>query len=173
MTFRNHILRKALPALCTCAVISGLFTCDPALAETVDKKRYGEWVYRSTYDELDEKHSYFAVTRSEDMFIIRCNPTGDPYVISYFKSGTYFGDNDETQVKYKIDDSDVREEKWIGKKHGVINHGDAAKAFAQRPKNGGKLTFEARDYDYESHRATYSLDGAGEAISKINEKCNE
>lgn len=155
-----------------------VFGVSVAEAETTEQE-FDNWTVRHIEDPLDDTNRYIAYVENsagDAVFMFKCDEAGssdlsDPYA-EFYKSRTYFGDDDRTEVRYRIDDNPVQEESWNLAESSVINLDKSeVLSLSQKLKSGIKFILEARDYDYDTHRGTFSLDGSNEAISRVFEGC--
>lgn len=135
------------------ALVASAFAASAGKAETTDQK-FGDWTFSHIKDPLDDTDRYIAYVQNSSgnaAFMIKCDRAGDPDLgdpyAAFVKSRTYFGDDDRTQVRYRIDDNPVQEARWELSDSGVVNFDKSeVRGLAEDLKRGIKFIFEARDY---------------------------
>ena len=133
------------------------------------------WELESVVDEFTDERKVFAIIAAEDgldkgFIHVGCFPAGLEVKVG---AGEYIGDkNVHNNVRYRVDHGEpvTTTMKPTSKRYVYFN--DKNSPFLQQLLAGKeKVVVQLTSYDYDTSRATYSLNGAAAAIGAVLEAC--
>ncbi|MFZ6843587.1 hypothetical protein [Undibacterium sp. RuTC16W] len=135
-----------------------------------------EWQFESTADKFtDEKTAFASIMAEEDgkdgFIDVRCFPSGIEVKIG---TGKYIGDKEiSDNVKYRVDSNNYVVTKMKPTSKEYVYENDKDSKFLTALMSGKKIIVELTSYDYDTSSATFSLNGAEPAISKVLALCKD
>jgi len=136
----------------------------------------GNWEFKSSVDEFtDEKKASAMVDAAGGVrngFIhVACFPSGIEVKIS---AGKYIGDKAiDDNVKYRVDKNEFVVTTMEPTSKSYVYMNDKNSQFLKDLMHGKKVVIQLTSYDYDTSTASFSLNGAETAISKVLALCND
>lgn len=126
------------------------------------------WKMVEETDRMTDEVSYLAMTQARDssQFVIQC--TKD-FIAAYVKvQWIDVALGEDRTIKYRFDQGEIREAIWRN-----VQRGGGAVIFGDEAVEIAKHAITAKRIVVDNGRTTveFSLDGAGQALNKLAEKC--
>jgi len=146
-----------------------------------EKAVFGDWTYAKKVDPLDESVTLQAYvidpSKTRGLLFVQCVKAGNPVLsrlhVIYSQTGTFFGNGGLYPVSYRVDQNPMIEQEWSVVANGVFTtNASHVSSIVELMKAGASIIVEARDFRLSAHRNTFSLNGAGKAISAVEDGCN-
>lgn len=136
-----------------------------------------EWQFESTADKFtDEKKAFASIMDEEDgkdgFIHVGCFPSG--IVEVKVGAGKYIGDKEiSNNVKYRVDSNNYVVTKMNPTSKNYVYENDKDSEFLKALMSGKKIIIELTSYDYDTSSASFTLNGAEPAISKVLALCKD
>ncbi len=147
------------------------------MALSGEDKSFGGWRYEIKTDDRDDPQVHSASTSAlageGGSFIVWCrNPRSGLYLM--YKTGKNMVNADERrEITYRVDKKPPVKQQWYSLQNGIFNDKlteviDMVDALI----GGDELVIQTYDSNFHGFQSTFSLDGAGDAITRVLENCN-
>ena len=133
------------------------------------------WELESVVDEFTDERKVFAIIAAEGgldkgFIHVGCFPAGLEVKVG---AGAYIGDKSvHNNVRYRVDQGEPVTTTMKPTSKSYVYFNDKNSPFLQQLLAGKeKVVVQLTSYDYDTSRATYSLNGAATAIGAVLEAC--
>ena len=134
------------------------------------------WEFESSIDEFTDEKKASAVILAEEglnkgFIMISCYPSGFEGKVS---AGEYIGDKEISgNVKYRVDKNEAVETTMNPTSKIFVYFNDLNSPFIKALMEGKeKVIVQLTSYDYDTSKASFTLNGAATAISKVIQACH-
>lgn len=136
-----------------------------------------DWRFVTEVDKFtDEKKAFASISALEDgehgFINVACFPSGIEVKVS---AGKYIGDSRifRENVKYRVDNNTSVATKMNPTSKEYVYENDKDSKFLKALMSGKKIIVELTSYNFETSSASFSLNGAEPAISKVLALCKD
>jgi len=136
-----------------------------------------DWRFETIVDKFtDEKKAFASIAALEDgehgFINVGCFPSGIEVKVS---AGKYIGDSPifRENVKYRVDNNTSVATKMNPTSKEYVYENDKDSKFLKALMSGKKIIVELTSYNFETSSASFSLNGAEPAISKVLALCKD
>lgn len=136
-----------------------------------------DWRFETIVDKFtDEKKAFASISALEDgergFINVGCFPSGIEVKVS---AGKYIGDSRifRENVKYRVDNNTSVATKMNPTSKEYVYENDKDSKFLMALMSGKKIIVELTSYNFETSSASFSLNGAEPAISKVLALCKD
>lgn len=146
------------------------------LIPMVAKASTGKWEFNSSVDEFTDEKKAFAMIEAEGgadkgFIIVGCYPLGIEVKVG---AGKYVGDKEiDDNVKYRIDSNEFVVTTMSPTSRNYVFINDKDSKFLKDLMSGKKVVIQLTNYDYETSKARFTLNGANNSITKVLSFCKD
>lgn len=139
-----------------------------------------EWQFESTTDQFTDEKKTFALIMDEmdggkGFISVGCFPSGIEVKVGAGKyiGGNAFSNAIPNNVKYRVDSNNYVVTTMNPTSKEYVYENDKDSKFLKALMSGKRIIVELKSYDYDTSSASFSLNGAEPAISKVLALCKD